>query len=92
VLFGSDLGAIDYDPTEEYTLMAEAGMSFPQILASLTTAPAERFGESNRLGRVAQGFLADLVVLKDDPSRDVRALASVRFTIRSGKVVYRAGA
>src|SRR5262249_43615929 len=41
VLFGNDLGAIDYDPTEEYTLMAEAGMSFGQILASLTTAPAE---------------------------------------------------
>ena len=46
VLFGTDVGYISqYDPTGEYILMAEAGMSGRQILASLTTAPAERFGE-----------------------------------------------
>src|SRR5262249_13583635 len=32
VLFGTDVGYMsDYDPTDEYLLMAEAGMSFPQI-------------------------------------------------------------
>jgi len=90
VLFGNDLGAVDYDPTEEYSLMAEAGMSFPQILASLTTAPAERFGESKRLGRIASGLEADLVVLKEDPTKNIRALASVKYTLRSGKIIYRA--
>jgi hypothetical protein len=34
---------------------------------------------------------ADLVVLNGDPSRDVRALASVRYTIMDGKVIYRSG-
>ncbi len=90
VLFGNDLGAVDYDPSEEYILMAEAGMSFRQILASLTTAPAERFGESQRLGRIAPGFTADLVVLGEDPSRNVRAFAAVRYTIRDGKLIYQA--
>ena len=69
-LFGTDVGYMsDYDPTEEYVLMAEAGMSFRQILASLTTAPAEQFGESKQLGWVAAGFQADLVILKNDPSK-----------------------
>jgi imidazolonepropionase-like amidohydrolase len=90
VLFGTDLGAVDYDPSEEYALMAEAGMSFRQILASLTTAPAERFGESKEVGRVAVGLRADLAVLKDDPSRNIRALAAVQYTLRAGKVIYRA--
>src|SRR5262245_4277849 len=90
ILFGNDLGAVDYDPTEEYTLMADAGMSFPQILASLTTAPAERFGESKQLGRIASGMEADLVVLKEDPSKDIRALTTVKYTLRSGKIIYRA--
>ncbi|HEY3053606.1 MAG TPA: amidohydrolase family protein, partial [Thermoanaerobaculia bacterium] len=90
VLFGTDLGAVDYDPSDEYALMAEAGMSFLQILASLTTAPAERFGETKRLGRVAAGFDADLVVLKDEPSRNVRALAAVQYTLGDGKIIYRA--
>ena len=90
VLFGTDLGAVEYDPSEEYALMAEAGMSFRQILASLTTAPAERFGESKQLGRIAAGFQADLVVLKDDPSKNVSALTAVKYTLRSGKIIYRA--
>jgi len=45
VLFGTDLGAVDYDPAEEYRLMSESGMSFPEILASLTRTPAARFGK-----------------------------------------------
>jgi imidazolonepropionase-like amidohydrolase len=89
VLFGTDVGGMDdYDPSDEYALMAEAGMTFRQILASLTTAPAEKFGESNRLGRIAKGLAADIVVLSGDPSRDVRAFAAVRYTIRDGKLIY----
>jgi imidazolonepropionase-like amidohydrolase len=89
VLFGTDLGAVDYDPREEYALMAQAGLSFREILASLTVAPAERFGETERLGRIAPGLEADLVVLKGDPAVDIRALTDVKFTLRSGKVIYR---
>jgi imidazolonepropionase-like amidohydrolase len=87
VLFGTDLGAVDYDPREEYALMAAAGMSFRQILASLTTAPAERFRESHRRGRIAAGLQADLVVLNGDPADDLGALASVRYTLRDGVIV-----
>jgi imidazolonepropionase-like amidohydrolase len=90
VLFGTDLGAVDPDPSEEYALMAEAGMNFRRILASLTTAPAELFGKSQQLGRIAPGFHADLVVLKDDPSMNPRALAEVKYTLRDGKVIYNA--
>jgi len=90
VLFGTDAGAVDYDPGEEYALMAEAGMSFRQILASLTTAPAERFGESRQSGRIAVGLQADLVVSKGDPSKNIRELNAVRYTLRAGKIIYRA--
>jgi imidazolonepropionase-like amidohydrolase len=88
VLFGNDLGAVPYAPTEEYELMAAAGMSFAQILASLTTAPAETFGASASLGRVAVGLLADLVVFGGEAAKDTRALADVRYTLRDGKVIY----
>lgn len=80
----------DYDTTEEYELMAQAGMDARQILASLTTAPAERLGDSKRVGRIAPGFAVDLVVLDKDPSEDVRAFAAVRYTIRNGRMIYRA--
>jgi imidazolonepropionase-like amidohydrolase len=45
VLFGTDVGYIDqFDTSEEFKWMSRAGMSFQQILASLTTNPAQRFG------------------------------------------------
>src|SRR5690349_15048997 len=78
----------DYDPIDEYVLMARAGLSWKQTLASLTTAPAERFGESARRGRVAVGMDADVVVFGNDPLDDVRNFASVRYTIRGGRVIY----
>ena len=41
VLFGTDVGYMaDYDPSEEYALMAKAGMDFRQILTSLTAQPS----------------------------------------------------
>jgi imidazolonepropionase-like amidohydrolase len=91
VLFGTDVGYVtDYDPTEEYALMAKAGMTFSQILASLTTVPAERFGASKQLGRIASGYAADLTILRNDPSKDIRPLATVQYTMRDGKFIYRA--
>lgn len=91
VVFGTDIGAVDSDPAEEYALMADAGMTFRDILASLTTTPAGRFGDSDRLGRIADGFEADLVILRDDPAKNVRAFDSVQYTLRSGKFIYRTG-
>jgi imidazolonepropionase-like amidohydrolase len=89
IMFGTDVGYMgDYDPADEYALMAEAGMTTSDILASLTTTPAERFGASSRVGRLAPGLAADIVVLGADPSRDVRAFADVRYTIRDGRVIY----
>jgi imidazolonepropionase-like amidohydrolase len=89
VLFGTDIGAIDYDPSEEYALMNRAGLSFREILASLTTAPAAEFGDSERLGRIDVGLEADLVVLRDDPSRDVKGFAAVAYTVQGGSIIYR---
>jgi imidazolonepropionase-like amidohydrolase len=89
ILFGTDVGYMsEYDPRDEYKLMADAGMSVQQILASLTTAPAERFMESKRLGRIAPGLAGDLVVLNRDPAGDIRAFADVRYTIRDGIVIH----
>lgn len=89
ILFGTDVGYIDqFDTTEEFTLMSRAGMDFRQILASLTTNPAGRFGAAAHTGRIAKGLDADLVVLRADPSLDVAAFAKVKYAIRGGKVTY----
>jgi imidazolonepropionase-like amidohydrolase len=89
VLFGTDVGYMtDYDPTDEYVLMARAGLTFSQILAALTTAPASRFGAATRTGRIAPGLEADLVVVDGDPATDIRALGRVRMTLRRGQRIF----
>ncbi|HEX4164927.1 MAG TPA: amidohydrolase family protein [Bryobacteraceae bacterium] len=89
ILFGTDIGYIDhYDTAEEFQLMSRAGMTFPQILASLTTSPAHRFGYTSHSGRIAPGFDADLVILNSDPAADITALAHVAYTIRNGKLIF----
>ena len=88
VLFGTDVGYMsDYDPTEEYRLMAHA-LTPMQILASLTTAPAARWKEDTRRGKVAAGMDADLVILEGDPASDPRNFAKVACTLRQGRVLY----
>lgn len=89
ILFGTDVGYMtDFDPTLEYELMAQAGMTPMQILASLTIAPAVRWHEQDRRGRLAAGMDADIVVLNADPIDSPRNFADVRCVIRGGEVIY----
>ena len=89
VLFGTDVGYMsEYDPTDEYIYMLRAGLTFEQILASLTTAPAGRWKESDRRGRLAAGLDADLVVLEADPASDIRNFAKPRCVFRAGQRIY----
>jgi imidazolonepropionase-like amidohydrolase len=83
VLFGTDVGYMsDYDPAEEYRLLARA-LTPMEILASLTTAPAARWQEAGRRGRVAAGM-----VLAADPAADSANFADVRCTLRGGRLLH----
>jgi imidazolonepropionase-like amidohydrolase len=89
ILFGTDVGYIEqFDTAEEFAWMSRAGMSFQQILAALTTNPAQRFGYASRRGRIAAGMDGDLVVLGADPAQDAAGFSRVRYTIMGGRVIY----
>lgn len=93
ILFGTDVGYIsDFSTEDEFRFLGAAGLTFDQILTSLTTAPAKRFGRAEQSGRIAKGLDADLVLLKADPHADVRNFAAIAYTIRKGKVIYDAQA
>ncbi|MEZ5400856.1 MAG: amidohydrolase family protein [Bryobacteraceae bacterium] len=88
VLFGTDVSYVSYDPAREYRMMERAGMGFRDILASLTTSPAAQF-QARRAGRIEPAMQADLTVVAGDPSRDITKLATVIYTIRNGRIIYR---
>ena len=88
ILFGTDVGYTElFDTTREYQLMSKV-LTWRQILASLTTAPAEKFGFAARKGKIIKGMDADLVLLAADPEKDSTAFAKVKYTIRDGRVIW----
>ena len=74
--------------TRELEWLVKAGMTPAQALATATTTAAELLGMSDRLGRVAPGYLADLVAVDGDPTTNIPALfTGVRWVMKDGRVV-----
>ena len=90
LIFGTDTGFLtDYDVSEEYRQLFLAGLDIDDILAMLTTAPAALFKADRHQGRVVPGMDGDLTILSSDPNKEgVGAFSNVRYTIRSGKVLF----
>jgi imidazolonepropionase-like amidohydrolase len=74
--------------TRELTWFVQAGMSPEQALQTATTTAADLLGQSDALGRLAPGFLADIVAIDGDPTRDIEAVVrAVRWVMKDGQVV-----
>jgi imidazolonepropionase-like amidohydrolase len=90
LMFGTDTGFLtDYDLIEEYRQLGLTGLGFRDVLAMLTTNPAQRFGVERREGRVAVGMEGSLTILAKDPAVDRPvSFTEVEYTIRQGRVIY----
>jgi imidazolonepropionase-like amidohydrolase len=90
LVYGTDTGFLpDYDQREEFRQLMAAGLTFRDVLAMLTTAPAALFHLERHEGRVMPGMRGDLTVLSEDPSSgNAEAFTAVRYTIRGGIVIW----
>jgi len=85
---GSDAGVFAHgDNVRELELMVDYGMTPAAALAAATRVAAAVLGRGDDLGRVAPGFVADLVAVAGDPLRDAAALRRPRVVIQGGRVV-----
>ncbi len=73
-----------YSLHKEMELMVESGMTAADVLTAATRANAEILGQSDRIGRVASGMLADLVVLDANPIDDIHNTRRIWRVIRGG--------
>ena len=89
ILFGTDAGFTDGFDTEREIRLLESAIGWRKVLASLTTTPAEIFGEQKMRGRLEPGYAADLVLLDGDPSSNASSLSRVKLVIRGGDVIFR---
>src|SRR5262245_20927156 len=74
--------------TRELGWLVKAGLTPAQALGAATTTPAALLGVGDRLGRIAPGYLADVVAVEGDPLARIDDLfTGVRWVMKEGKVV-----
>lgn len=64
-----------------------AGLSSVDLLRSATSTSAEGLGLANTIGRVAEGFEADLMAVRRDPTLDPTTLLAPAWVMTRGRVV-----
>lgn len=75
----------------ELRLLARAGLGSAEVLASATSGAAEAFRIPER-GRIAEGYVADLVLVRGDVERDVSRTTDIITIWKDGYAVARESA
>lgn len=88
IAFGTDAGVFPHGQNgKEFGYMVEAGMPAMETIQSATITNASILGMENELGQLKKGFLADIIAVKDDPTKKITTLEKVVFVMKNGEVV-----
>lgn len=71
----------------ELEIYAEAGLTPAQVLRTVTSWAGTAIGAGEQLGRIAPGYLGDLLVLGGNPFESMTNIRTVRAVIRNGEPV-----
>jgi imidazolonepropionase-like amidohydrolase len=84
---GSDVGVFAHGKNaRELELMVAYGMTPGQALRAATATAAAVLRKDKELGRIAPGYLADLVAVKGDPLADISVIEKPALVVKSGQV------
>lgn len=84
---GSDVGVFAHgENVRELELMVAYGMSAKDALRAATSAAAAVLRQDKSLGRLAPGYLADVVAVKGNPLEDISVLKKPVLVVKDGQV------
>jgi imidazolonepropionase-like amidohydrolase len=91
IAMGTDAGVMPHGTNlRELGLMVNIGMTPMQAIVATTRVAAGCLGWQDRVGTIEPGKLADLVVARTDPLKDIRSLEDTRniaVVMKDGRVV-----
>jgi len=90
LVFGTDAvaGAHGRNAEELVCRVRKGGQPAMDAIVSATSRSAESLRMDKEIGRIAEGFMADIIATDGDPSQEIEATQRVVFVMRSG-LVYR---
>jgi len=94
IIMGSDCGGppgVFHGPSshEEMGLYVKAGLTPLQAITTATRNGAEFLDKLDRQGTIEAGKLADLVILKADPSKDISNTKKIALVMKGGEIMDR---
>ena len=85
---GTDAPAIPHGQNaKELGALVARGMTPMQAIKAATVVGAELIDADHELGRLAPGYLADIIAVPGDVSRDITSTLDVRFVMKDGVIV-----
>ena len=87
ITFGTDAGIFPHgENKKQFKYMVEWGMTPLQAIQAATINTAELFGV-NDIGRIEEGYIADIVGTNGNPLDDITLLESVTFVMKEGEII-----
>ncbi len=84
---GTDLGG-GFTYHRELELFGQLGMSPADVLTRATLDMARYLGQDQALGSIERGKLADFFLVPGDPTKDLKAIKTIRMVSRGGTVYF----
>ena len=86
IAVGTDAPAIPHGKNaDELVTLVDWGMPSDAVLRAATVVAADLINKPD-LGRIAEGYLADIIAVPGDPLADIRVTKDVNFVMKGGKV------
>ncbi len=87
IAFGTDAGVEPHGlNAHEFSLMVKNGMGEKDALLAATREAAKLLGVSDETGTLEPGKAADIVAVKGNPLKDIKATEHVIFVMKGGKI------
>jgi imidazolonepropionase-like amidohydrolase len=84
---GTDAPAIPHgDGGKELAAIVSRGLSPIDALRAATVTSAELISREHDLGKLAAGYLADIIAVPGDPTADISVTQDVRFVMKGGTI------
>ncbi|MCV7056897.1 metal-dependent hydrolase family protein [Mycolicibacterium gilvum] len=87
IAVGTDAPAIPHGKNaDELVTLVDWGMPEAAVLRAATVVAADLINRSDSLGRLAEGYIADIIAVPGDPLADISVTQAVNFVMKDGKV------